>query len=171
MRRVFFIISFFAVCSLMLCSCDAVQGLLFGKDSGDSNGTGVTGSDNPNSFVIGVPEDELDFDMQAGDTPVFGDVGDPVENTVDESDASNSEDLYIEKDGYAYRLDPVTLDPIDQPLDPVTKEPVANYEQNQNQNIISDSSDENGIPSETPSAVAPTDENKYPNTGIFLEDD
>lgn len=97
-----------------------------------------------------LPEgEELDFSLESNE-------GVDLSNTPDYSDQleTEQEPTYIEKDGYAWLLDPVTFEIADGPFDPVTHERVQ-----QGEEVLS------------PSQETPTDETMYPNTGIFLEDD
>ena len=115
---------------------------------------------------------DLSFDLQATPDPEFSETDDLTGMEYSTGSLLDATPLYIERDGYAYRLDPSTLEPIDVPLDPVTHEPV---------DVVSTSDD--GVEGEegaevaevdveySPSAEAPTEDTKYPNTGIFLEDD
>ena len=101
--------------------------------------------------------DELSFDLQQPEEPTF----EETENLDSISDSIGP--MYIERDGYAYQLDPVTMTPIEQPLDPVTYEPVTleSTEEDEGSEVVDNSA----------SAEEPTEDTKYPNTGIFEEDD
>lgn len=117
-----------------------------------------------NENVIGVPEEELQFSLSPDDsTPEFGKVT-----------GSTGGALYIERDGYAYQLDPATLDVIDIPLDPVTKDPVtiatASPSEVPEQNVSSEVMDVE-TPDTSFTRVSPTETNKYPDTGIIWEED
>lgn len=124
-------------------------------------------------YSVGAPADSLDFNLQVTNPPAFDEAGQavPVEQTP--SQEVTPTDMFVEKDGYAYRLDPATLEPIDIPLDPITHEPIEGEKP-----VVPtpaptpdiDVDELEGLPS-TPSGVAPTDDTKYPNTGVFLEDD
>lgn len=114
--------------------------------------------------VIGVPEEDLQFSLSPDDgTPEFGEVT-----------GSTGGALYIERDGYAYQLDPATLDVIDIPLDPVTKDPVtiatAQPSEVPEQNVSSEVMDVE-TPDTSFTRVPPTEANKYPDTGIIWEGD
>lgn len=126
-------------------------------------------------YSVGAPADSLNFDLQATAPPDFDEAGQavPAEDSPNQGVAPT--DMFVEKDGYAYRLDPATLEPIDIPLDPITHEPIEGEKP-----IVpsSEPTPTTGVavstPEETvttPSRVAPTEGTKYPNTGIFLEDD
>lgn len=128
-------------------------------------------------YSVGAPADSLNFDLQATAPPDFDEAGQavPAEDSPNQGVAPT--DMFVEKDGYAYRLDPATLEPIDIPLDPITHEPIEGQKPivpslepapTSTPDVVVDTPEE---ASATPSGVAPTDDTKYPNTGIFLEDD
>lgn len=156
------------VCISALTGCSTIKSLLPGSNQSDQP---PVISSEP-SASLGVPEDEIEFDLQAPSEPVFqegfqeGYPGDsidldgaiPLDSEQDDSIAED--DLFVVDGDYAYRLDPHTLEKVGGPLDPVTHEPVEVKEQPQPDADV-----------ETPSATEPTDETKYPNTGIFVEDD
>ena len=110
------------------------------------------------TIQIGVSEESLTFTLTTDDTPEFGEI-----------DFDESGGMYVERDGYAYRLDPATLDVIDVPLDPVTKEPV---DLNISVDPVPEDSADVSSSATTNSAtrVPPTDANKYPSTGLLLEE-
>ena len=128
------------------------------SQTADGAGDQQSGSDTPYmTDMPGTAQDtaqpsSLDFSLDAS-APAFSNVD--LSNTQGDADPV-PEALYIERDGFSYALDPDTLQVIDTPLDPVTHEPVEEIEPE---------------PEPEPSAIEPTEENKYPNTGIFLEDD
>ena len=137
-----------AAVSLLLAGCVK-------KDSGNN-----TPAPPPSVEVgtdIGAPEDDLDFELSQGGNPNF-----------DDSDLSNeetpTEPIYIEVGDYVYRVDPVTLQPVGEPLDPETLEPI------DTSSIPEEGADEEE-PGDTPTTEEPTDENKYPNTGMYEGDD
>lgn len=112
-----------------------------------------------------------DFGLTSPGDPNFSDMG-----------SGQDEGMYTIEDGYAYALDPATFEKVGPPLDPVTHEVVT----------LTDTTDDT-VPADT--AVQPDDSNneeettttptqtqtqepskipedqKLPNTGIFLEDD
>ena len=100
---------------------------------------------------VGAPEDDIDFELSKGEDPDFEDEDLATEQTP-------SEPIYIEVGDYVYRVDPVTLQPVGEPLDPETLEPVEIPEEEQEYE-------------ETPTTEEPNEDNKYPNTGIFEGDD
>ena len=118
----------------------------------------MSGLVQPSQSTMGA-SDDLKFELEKPRDPGFIegiDLSDvPGHDPQIGSDLHIPAPMYIEQNGCAYQLDPATLQPIGGPLDLVTHEPIAESE------IILD----------TPSAVEPTPETKYPNTGIFLEDD
>ena len=114
---------------------------------------------------IGVSEDSLDFTIDSSVPDFSEDSSEVDESTGSEIGTGNT--LYSIVGEYAYALDPETLQPVGDPLDPVTHEPVQEFSsldptvQPENEPVP-----ESSIEIETPTEV-----NKYPNTGIFLEDD
>ena len=127
---------------------------------------------------------DLSFELNRGEEPSFDDVF--MEEDTSVSEGSEPEPMYIEKDGYAYQIDPATLDVIEVPLDPVTHEPVLGDTEHDVElpDVPADPrleleeevvdpivNDDNTVVEESPSAQTPNNDNKYPNTGIFLEDD
>lgn len=100
---------------------------------------------------VGAPEDDVDFELSKDENPDFDD-----EDLA--TDETPTEPIYIEVGDYVYRVDPVTLQPVGEPLDPDTLEPVD----------IPEGGEEY---EETPTTEEPNDENKYPNTGVFEGDD
>ena len=156
--------SFFRGCRLkkyIICSFALVVmvTLLVGcqRDDGvvQPQGQSVTTSAPDNQQLsVGLPEDSIDFNLSREDSPEFTEGLDSVVSV---------EPMYVERDGYAYQLDPATLQPINQPLDPETYEPV---------DIVKEAPVEEEVAVvDSPSAEEPTESTKYPNTGIFLEDD
>ena len=132
--------------------------------------------------------DDLDFDLSKDneDQPEFEDAFLESDNSSASSEnASDAEPMYIERDGYAYQIDPATLDVIDVPLDPITHEPVLETGDidvelpevppapgyDVSESIIDKEENNQEQTVDTPSAETPTEDTKYPNTGIFLEDD
>lgn len=145
---------------LLLAGCKDKQGNEPAETSQSNNppvsaGTLADGGDKPQ---LGVSEDQLSFGLTKPETPTF------QEGLTDGDTAplpQGESEMYTEIDGYAYRLDPATMEPVGGPLDRITHEPV----------VISDTV---AMPEETtqsPSQEVPTEDTKYPNTGIFLEDD
>ena len=128
-----------------LSGCSAITGLLQRNEESEPAPT--------EDIQVGVPEEDISFDLEEPSTPVFSE--------QDVTEAPAQEDLYIERDGYAYKLDPATLEP--------TKEPI------EATNVVNDTApapeDSVQMPEFPVTAVEPTEEIKYPNTGIFLEDD
>lgn len=143
------------VVALSLCGCSAITNLLHQNEEPEP---APAPSEN---IQVGVPEEDISFDLEEPQAPVFSE--------QDQEAPPADEDLYIERDGYAYKLDPATLEPIDIPLDPVTKEPIEAVD------VLDDAApvpeDIIEMPEFPVTAVEPTEEIKYPNTGIFLEDD
>lgn len=148
---------------------DALNAALAAQNPTDSSG--ASGEEGENNFTLQSP----------GNTN-FDDIG-----LTHEDDPQQSE-MYTIDGGYAYALDPDTLQPTGDPLDPITHEPadltdVENLnppkvdpdpklsegddkaEGDTDTQVLADSISE-GTSSEQ---VAP--QVKLPNTGIFLEDD
>lgn len=126
-------------------------------------------------------EDDLGFTL-SNDDPNF--TGLDLNNEPGESEpvTVSSEPVYIERGGYAYELDPQTLQIIDVPLDINTHLPIS--QEAEPESVVSDTPDVEDEPTPSievtpepiitpiPSTVStPTETTKYPNTGIFLEDD
>lgn len=173
-------IVFTSVLALLLTGCAQLQAVLpFGGGDDDTAPTGGTPTQ-VSTPTVGVNEDDISFGLQHSDTPDFQDVdGSSSSGFVPSAGPDVNPGLtltgtvgpmYTEIDGYAYLLDPATLQPTGGPLDRITHEPV----------VLSDvtaapegSEESDGDVSSqgSPSAVVPTDDTKYPNTGIFLEDD
>ena len=116
------------------------------------------------SEALAVREEELEFELGTSYPTEGIDLSDVPSYNGGITPPETVEPMYIEKDGYAYQLDPATLQPMEQALDPVTHEPVT-------MDLSDIDYEEVETPEESPSAVEPTEDNKYPNTGIFLEDD
>lgn len=134
----------------VLCSCDAVGSIKNALGAGEGEEVGELASSTNDVVELPLPEsEELDFSLESNE-------GVDLSNTPDYSEQLQEEEepTYIEKDGYAWLLDPVTFEIADGPFDLVTHERVAL-----------------GGEVLTPSQEVPTEENEYPNTGIFLEDD
>lgn len=128
-------------------------------------------------YSVGAPADSLDFDLQVTAPPEFDEAGQAVPADDSPSEHVTPAAMFVERNGYVYRLDPATLEPIDIPLDPITHEPIEGEKPVVSSlepvsppasDVIEDKLEEAPI---MPSGVTPTDETKYPNTGIFLEDD
>lgn len=149
---------------LSLAGCGALPG--FGGDtSGDTSGNqGVpTKVDNTvDSPQLGVSEDQLSFGLTKPEDPGFNE---DLVSSVQGHEPMPVGDMYTEIDGYAYLLDPATLEPTGGPLDTLTHEPVVLSDEK------SEVSTEPPVMDITPSSETPTEQTKYPNTGIFLEDD
>lgn len=101
-----------------------------------------------------------------------------ADNTLP-STGSDSALYEVGEDGYAYALDPASLEPYGPPLDPVTHEELSAKAIQADSGTAISAPEEKAIapsvmePTPMPdyTATAPTPENKYPNTGVFLEDD
>lgn len=139
----------------------------------------------------GTGDQQLQFDLQS-----------PGENNFDDvplvRDDSQPTKLYTIDGDYAYELDPNTLTPVGDPLDPVTHQPIAIADQPEPE--TEEPPAEEGDPEPEPPVVEPDPylvesnpepeaeqpvpdividdlppeippEQKLPNTGIFLEDD
>lgn len=117
---------------------------------------------------FGLPEEDVSFELTQPSTPDFEDDVTPgVEGTVDSPEINPGPTvpdtvgpMYVEQDGLTHLMDPATLQPTGGPLDPTTKEP-----------LQSQQDEEAANQDDSPSAEEPTEDTKYPNTGIFLEDD
>lgn len=129
------------------------------------------------------PED-LDFELTGGSSsgdldlstlPDYrggtADVG--VPSPLEDLPESSSEgDLYeVAEDGYAYRLDPATLEPFGPPLDPITHQEISATAVQQDALPQLPVEPTGATSAADLTAVPPTLENKYPNTGVYLEDD
>lgn len=158
---------------LLLGGCNNLPG--FGGDkSADSptqQGEPVKVDTSAQTPQLGVPEDQLSFGLSHPTAPDFQDdiPGSDVGVGDSSSTAQPVGDMYTEVDGYAYRLDPATMTPVGDPLDVITHEPVVLTD-------VSETGDGDGgkdAPTQelSPSQEVPTEDTKYPNTGIFLEDD
>lgn len=151
--------------TVSLTGCDTIRSLLPGSSGGEPTATTPAIDDSAGQHMtVGLPEDDIDFGLEPVQDPEFSEVPDASAEPVQEDDA-----LYIEQDGYAYRLDPATLEVIDEPLDPVTYEPITVDEE-----ITPETTEEpvvEEVQEDTPTRTEPTEENRYPNTGMFLEDD
>lgn len=150
---------------ISLSGCAVVEKFT-GGDTGEVSQPSSSSGIEDNQLTVGVPEEDLNFGLEPESTPTFGEVSEPEQATQEETDDT----LYAEKDGYLYRLDPATLEPVGEPLDPITKEPVdltSEEEQAPTEQLPPVEEEE----PESPSQEEPTEENTYPNTGIFLEDD
>ena len=95
----------------------------------------------------------VDFGLESPPSTNFGD----IDSTVSQTDPG----IYTIIGGYAYALDPNTFEPIGPPLDPITHMPV--------ELPAEDEPEPEAEPE--PELTKPTETNKLPNTGIFLEDD
>lgn len=137
-----------AVCfTVALSGCDRVASIVPGLS--DSASTPSVVHESP-VIQIGVPEEDLEFELSPSEDPNFSEV---------------QEAQYVYEGGYAYLVDPATSEVIDTPLDPVSKEPaVLPPEVSATPEVVEEFV-------QTPTREEPTDVNKYPNTGIFLEDD
>ena len=153
---------------------------MFSKDTEEEGPPAGVKPLDPSQVPQNPTGEELSFDLELPADPDFnedlepdptgdGSLMDPTDtpNTGDGASDADYEPLYIEMDGYAYELDPITFEPIDVPLDPITRLPV-NAEVDDA--VLVDEVDDNFY-EEHPSAEEPTEETKYPNTGIFTEDD
>lgn len=166
-------------CLFMLVGCDKLPG--FGEDKSTSvstqQGEPVKVDTSAQTPQLGVPEDQLSFGLTHTAPPDFQDDIPGSQEGADgvESAPQPIGDMYTEIDGYAYRLDPATMTPVGEPLDVITHEPVVLAD------VTGDTNDENQVQPEdtpgqaeeelSPSQETPTEATKYPNTGIFLEDD
>lgn len=160
-----------ALLAVTLASCGLLPG--FGGDTSANapaqQGDPVRVDTSAQSPQLGVPEDQLSFGLSHPTAPDFQDdiPGSDMGVGDSSSTAQPVGDMYTEIDGYAYRLDPATMTPVGDPLDVITHEPV----------VLADTSEagdgEGDAPTQelSPSQEVPTEETKYPNTGIFLEDD
>lgn len=133
-------------------------------DASASTGTTLTGSTNATaSNASSSEEGTVTFGLASIDDPNFSDI--------------SSEGLYTIEGGYAYAIDPVTLDKTGPALDPLTKEPVeldapaepVSSEEESVQEKTEEEPEEEPVEEETPVEIP--ESVKLPNTGIFLEDD
>ena len=177
---------------LVLSGCQAVEDVVGGIFGGDDPApTATPDQQQPpqdmSGTVPGDPDSEVSFGLQAPGDPVFGDVG--LGQQI-----GNSEGLYtILDDGYAYLLDPDTMEPTGEPLDPISHEPISAREETEPSaeptlypvggeslppDVVetpapSDSPAPENTPEPTPAPTAspiPVDI-QLPNTGKFVEDD
>lgn len=165
MRKGIAVICAAVALTVSLTGCDTVMSILPGGNGENPDTPTPVESDTTGQHIqVGVPEDDLDFGLEPVQNPEFSDVPDASAEPVQEQEA-----LYIEQDGYAYRLDPATLEVIDEPLDPVTYEPITVDEEPTPEPTEESVVEE--VQDDTPTRTEPTEENRYPNTGMFLEDD
>lgn len=156
--------------------CLAVAGCSGGGGSDKSSQPNDSSGDNyfqnqmsPTTNISATePPSDVDFDMSAPAAPNF----DNMTLTP-----AASEPLYTFEDGYAYLLDPDTLQKTGGPLDPVTKEPIEQEpagepgeEAGEGEPTDPAEPETPGETEEPPAAEIP-EEVKLPNTGVFLEDD
>lgn len=131
-----------------------------GQDTPDDN-TGITPPPTPtdmNTTLTPPADDSLAGGSTGAPSVDFG--LEPVTPpTFDGFTTQQGTGLYTIVDGYAYALDPETLEPTGPKLDPVTHAPVEPEEPTEPEE-----------PAE-PEPVVSEDDGKLPNTGIFLEDD
>ena len=132
---------------LALSSCGVIANLV-GGDSAEPAST----PEPTDRITIGMPSDELQFGLTPNESPNFSDIPDATSSPVQDSDA-----LYVETDGGEVRVDPATLEPVET-AEQSAVDPGAELD--------------NSADSESEvTSTEPTQENRYPNTGIFIEDD
>lgn len=166
-----------ALClAVALCGCNADKEdtpNAIGPSQSVSQGDATTP---PNSNDGSNSGGRVDFGLQTAPDPNF------------DSPASggSSEKIYTIQGDYAYEMDPNTLEIVGPPLDPITHEPVENPvldgtnpstpnnpqdTQNNQTPATSEPPVEPEKPDVPPETSTPPAEEKLPNTGMFLEDD
>lgn len=136
--------------------------------------------------TVASPETQTPAEPQAtGNGVDFGLQPAPEPNFDSPATGGNSDKIYTIEGDYAYELDPSTFQTIGPPLDPITHEPVDNPVLDGN-NPSTPNNPQNSTPpasqppaseppaSQPPAASpspSPSGDNKLPNTGMFLEDD
>lgn len=137
------------------------------SDDGQQTNYFQNGGQSQDDGSTAEPED-LNFDMAPPTTPDFSDL------TLT---PASSEPLYTFEDGYAYALDPETLQKTGPALDPVTKEPIADAAAPDTAEpetpVDGEGEPEVGEPASADEGAKtePDESVKLPNTGIFMEDD
>ncbi len=166
-----------ALCmALALCACNADEG------SEPSTPAEPPASMDPGAQQTdpGDANPDVSFDLQEPPAPDFD----------SPATGDDSGKIYTIEGDYAYEMDPATLKPIGPPLDPITKEPVnnpvldgtnpstPNNPQYSNPTASEPPAESNPpvqsdppVTTTEPPTTPPSDENKLPNTGMFLEDD
>lgn len=145
----------------LLTSCGPLSQIVSGKEKTPTTPP-VMETEKPN---LGVPEDSIDFELEPSTSPDFQD-GYQEGQPSDSVDLSGAIVLDEEGEGAEEVDAPSPIDPSEflgeeptieeEPTTPVVPEPPVVEEE----------------PSvDSPSAIAPTEKDKYPNTGKFLEDD
>lgn len=157
--------------AIALCACGAKEDDTRGADGAQSNTT----SDSQQT-PSGDTGSSVNFGLQSAPDPDFD----------SPATGDDSGKLYTIVGDYAYELDPNTLQPTGDPLDPVTHLPVSNPvlegENPSTPNNPQNQPQEPAAPADTqpdpePVATAEPDpepvatQEKLPNTGMFLEDD
>lgn len=161
--KVLSLVLIFSLMSALLVACGGDNEPV--DTSNDNNNAAQTGQ------TIQQPEDvpPPNFGLDMDNTQMGGDIdfglqspGDPDFDNVPVG--SYDDGLYTIEDGFAYALDPATLDKVGPPLDPVTHEPVGEGP------VVEEPPVEEPLVEE-PTIEPPPEEIKLPNTGMFLEDD
>lgn len=157
---------------LFLSGCSQVTSMLPWIKNDPTPAPAVTDSSSGQQNLVGLPSDAVQFSLAPIEDPEFSDIEEGTAAPLQESDA-----LYVEQDGYAYRLDPATLEPVGGPLDPVTHEPISL----ESETVATPAPEQSSVSAQpelgetsdkdTPTRTEPTQDNRYPNTGVFLEDD
>lgn len=145
----------------LLTSCGPLSQIIPSKEKPQDTPS-VTETEKPN---LGVPEDSIDFELEPSSSPDFQD-GYHEGQPSDSVDLSGAIVLEEEEGTEGEGSNTVPIDPSEflgeepvieeEPATPVVPEPPVVEEE----------------PSiDSPSAITPTEKDKYPNTGKFLEDD
>lgn len=166
--------------ALFLCAMMVLAMSACGAESAE--GSTAPGVESP----AGVPETIPPTDENGTDVN-FGLQTAPDPNFDSPATGGSSDKIYTIEGDYAYELDPSTFQTIGPPLDPITHEPVDNPVIG-GQNPSTPNNPQNSNPPESqppasqppasqpPTATpdpspAPTGDSKLPNMGMFLEDD
>lgn len=119
-------------------------------------------------------ENNVEFEIEDETNPEFStDVSDIEMDTI-----TSDSPIYEEENGYAYELDPNTLERISGPLDPVTYEPVESTSNESDNPLAPDTQvqepqveESTQVEQETVSGTTtPNSYNKLPNTGLYPEE-
>lgn len=172
------------VLCVSLAGCSLVDGILPNQSGNPSQVTSNPEASEPveeQGTTEGPlsPPPQISFDLVEPEKGGFGDPG------VAQSTGAATGLYTIGDDGYAYALDPTTFEATGEPLDPVTREPIAvdsTPEPSEAVPVETDSIAESEAPTEdvlhtatpvvstTPTPTVHPDE-KLPNMGLFLDED
>lgn len=160
--------------AMMLCACN--------KDEADQTPDALGTADTQTLSTSGTPQGQQTPTPQqtSGSTVDFNLQQAPDPNFSSPESGGSDDKIYTIQGDYAYEMDPNTLQIIGPPLDPITHEPVDNpvldgsnpSTPNNPQDTATpvDNLPEDPVDTPTPTEP-PKEDNKLPNTGMFLEDD